>query len=199
MGSGANAFFVGYVSDCSVIDASTLCSVTTKAVSLSAEYVDDNHSVRLSWQLPKEHQTGGFFIQRSIDRAAFKNIGFMPVNNSGNYDFTDVYPLLQAYYKVVWFEKQGFESNDVFAVATESDDLQLFPNPSGLNVRILMKDMQANDLRVSIYNNTGRQVLTERLGKGKDPEIDISSLISGLYYIRAELNQKVYHLKLRKE
>jgi hypothetical protein len=52
---------------------------------------------------------------------------------------------------------------------------------------------------VSLYNNTGTQVLTQRLGKGKAPEIDISSLTSGLYYIRAEVNQKVYHLKLIKE
>ncbi|MGC1240650.1 MAG: kelch repeat-containing protein [Chryseosolibacter sp.] len=199
MGSGANAFFVGYVSDCSVIDASTLCSVTTEAVSLSAEYVEVSNSVRLAWQLPSERQTRGFFIQRSINGSAFKNIGFMPVNSSGNYDFVDVYPLLQGYYKVVWFEQQGFESNDVFAVATESDDLQLFPNPSGLKVRLLIKDIQANDINVSVYNNTGRQVLTQRLDEADDPYIDISFLTPGLYYIRAEINRKIYYLKFLKE
>ena len=199
MGSGANAFFVGYVSDCSAIDASSLCSMTTKAVSLSAEYVEDNNSVRLAWQLPSEDETGGFFVQRSVDGNTFKNIGFIPVNHSGNYDFTDVYPLLQGYYKVIWFEKQGFESNDVFAVAMEFDGLQVSPNPAGDKVRILLRDLHAYDATVGIYNHTGTQVSTYRLGKARDLEIDISILTSGLYYIRVEMNHKVYHKKLLKQ
>lgn len=199
MGSGANAFFVGYVDDCSTVDASTLCSMNTRAVSLSAEYVENNNSVRLAWQLPSEEKIGGFFIQRSIDRSSFKNIGFVPVNKSGIYDFTDVYPLLQGYYKVVWFQDRGFESNDVFAVATEDDELQLVPNPAGIKVRVLLRDLHAYDARVGIYNNTGTQVSTHQLRKGNSSEIDISGLKSGLYYIRAQMNHKVYHRKLLKQ
>lgn len=202
MGSGANAFFIGFVSNCSAIDPSTLCSLTSNSLSLTADYVADNNSVLLAWQLPQEHQTKGFFIQRSRDGSGFKSIGYMPVKTSGSYDFTDVNPLLKGYYKVVWFEKQGFESNKVLAVAMEeSDKLQLFPNPAavGDNVRILLKDMQQYDTKVSVYNNSGIQVLMERLGKEKNPEIDVSILTSGLYYIRVEMNQKVYRAKLLKE
>jgi hypothetical protein len=173
--------------------------MNTRAVSLSAEYVENDNSVRLAWQLPSEEKTGGFFIQRSIDRSSFKNFGFMPVNNSGNYNFTDVYPLLQGYYKVVWFQDQGFESNDVFAVATEADELQLIPNPAGVKVRILLRDLNAYDATVGIYNNTGTQVSTYQLGKGNNSEIDISGLKSGLYYLRAQMNHKVYHKRLLKQ
>ena len=36
-------------------------------------------------------------------------------------------------------------------------------------------------------------------GKGDDPEIDISFLTSGLYYLRAEMNKKIYHWRFQKE
>ena len=107
--------------------------------------------------------------------------------------------MLQGYYKVVWFDKQGFESNKAFAIAMESDMLQVFPNPAGDKVRVVLHDMQAHDTRLSLYNTYGRQVLKLRLSKGTNPEIDLSMLTSGLYYIRAEINNKVYRERLLKE
>lgn len=107
--------------------------------------------------------------------------------------------MLQGYYKVVWFDKQGYESNEVFAVATESDELQLVPNPARAKVGIILRGMVSHDVTVGIYDLTGTQVLTYRLPKASEPEMDVSLLTPGLYYIRAEMNHKVYHKKLLKQ
>ena len=197
--SGQDAFFAGTVVDCSVIDTSTICSRTTSNISLEANYVESDNTVLLSWQLGTDHRTTGYYIQRSKDGSSFKTIGFMPVNTTGNYNFTDNYPLLEGYYKLVWFERQGYESNKVLAIAISSTKMELVPNPANDKVQILIRDIQNYETKIMIYDNTGRLVLRQRLAKGQSPEINISGFASGTYYIRAEMNGKVYNEKLLKK
>ena len=198
--SGENAFFVGTVTDCSVIDTSGICSVRASSVILAAKYNETDNTVLLSWNLNNnEYKTTGYYIQRSKDGYSFKTIGFMPVNTTGNYSFTDNYPLLEGYYKLVWFERQGYESNKVLAVAISSTKMELIPIPALDKIRILIRDMQKYETKVSIYDNTGRLVFTQKLNKGQSPEINISRLASGTYYLRAEMNGKVYNEKVLKK
>lgn len=197
--SGENAFFIGYVNDCSVIDTIGLCSVIPGSVDLEAKYIEADKTVLLSWQLYNEQKTSGYYIQRSRDGANFKTVGFKPVNTTGSYNFIDNYPLLEGYYKLVWFEKHGFESNKALAVALPSTQMELIPNPSFDKVRLLIRDMQYYETKIAIYDNMGRLVQSKKLIKGQTPELNISSLAPGVYYMRAEMNGKVFNEKMLKK
>jgi len=70
----------------------------------------------------------------------------------------------------------------------ESNDLTISPNPASDIIRLNM-DMTEED-RVLLYDNQGQ--LVEVYNNIKDSEIDVSSLISGLYHIRIDLEDGSY-------
>ncbi|HWJ26197.1 MAG TPA: T9SS type A sorting domain-containing protein, partial [Flavisolibacter sp.] len=197
--SGENAFFLGTVSDCSIIDTATLCARSLTPVTLSANYVEDTKTVMLTWKMESEHKTTGYNIQRSRDGETFKTIGFISSNASGHYSFSDFYPLEEGFYKLVWFESRGFESDKVLAVALPSGKLQLLPNPTSSQVRLILKELQSHEAQVWVYDNTARIVLTLKLTKDQLPQIDVTSLVSGAYYVMVKVEGKVYTEKLLKK
>ena len=74
--------------------------------------------------------------------------------------------------------------------------MQLSPNPSSGKVRILLGDMQLYDTRISVYDKSGRLLLSRTISRGQHPEIDLSGLAGGIYMMKAEQNGRVFSQKL---
>ncbi|HWJ25488.1 MAG TPA: T9SS type A sorting domain-containing protein, partial [Flavisolibacter sp.] len=126
-------------------------------------------------------------------------IGFMPSNPSGNYSFSDVYPLEEGYYKLVWFESRGFESEMVLAVALPKGKLQLVPNPASTQVTVLVGGFQKGADMVSIYDLNGRLLVKQSFQQAQSCQVNISTLQEGTYILKAEQEGETHIAKLIKE
>lgn len=196
--SGKNAFFAGYVEDCEAVDTVAICNKTPSSIRINAEYLEENNSVRLTWNKESAGQTPGYYIQRSKDGTEFKTIGYVDVNAAGQYQFNDPYPEIENHYKIVWFEPKGFESNKVLAVALAKEKIQVFPNPATNKVRIVLKELEEHNSNLIVTDDMGRVKLSRRLFKGTTPELEVSNFPAGIYVIRIEINGKVYRQRFVK-
>ena len=123
----------------------------------------------------------------------------MPVNAAGNYLFTDPYPEIENYYKLVWFEKNGHESNQVLAVAVKKNQMRLTPNPATNKMKIILKDLEHYNGRLTVTDNVGRIKFSQRITRGTTPELDIANFTNGIYMVRVEINGKIYREKMVKQ
>lgn len=197
-GSGNNAFFAGYVSDCSVIDTINLCAKTPSIVRIFSTYNETQNSVELQWNNKTEKSVSGYYVLRSADGKSYKTIGFVNVNTEGKYQFLDMYPEVVNYYKLVWFDPNGFESNAVLALAMNESTPRLFPNPATNRVKVVLKELEQNNAVLTVIDQYGRIKLTRQIQKGTVPELIVASLSAGIYYVQVDVNGKRFRQKLIK-
>ena len=69
------------------------------------------------------------------------------------------------------------------ATANTGTPLTIYPNPAGNELHVILPANTNNGAAVRLFDAAGRQVLESRLGTGTTT-IDISSLASGLYFVR---------------
>jgi len=69
---------------------------------------------------------------------------------------------------------------------------KVFPNPTSGVVKILLEDELPSLVKIEVFNVIGQKVYEEQLPDRSDPRIsvDLSSLSSGVYTIRIEVNQR---------
>jgi len=165
----------------------------------------------LNWFTQTEANAKGFDVERSLDGVNFSKIGF--VNAKGNsakpqtYSFTDKNLSNGKYFyrlRIVSMDGQATYSNIVELKLSDMyssfELLGLYPNPADDNVTISYAIHKAGDLKISVIDLLGRQVLSvEDVMKpsGNHQSVfSVKNLPSGQYIIKCQHGSKNEFYKL---
>ena len=79
------------------------------------------------------------------------------------------------------------------------EGLAIYPNPASdqVHLRLLSGDFEGG--KVSLFSPLGSQVLVMDLGQGKEKQLSVSGLASGIYWLRIEVKDNVVMRKLQIE
>lgn len=75
------------------------------------------------------------------------------------------------------------------------NQLLLFPNPTNKKINILIQGNELNNAEIIIFNCVGQILLSKHI-ENEHPELDISNILEGVYYVQLINNKKVYWKKL---
>lgn len=165
-------------------------------IDFSATKIDN--SVLLEWMTASELNSDYFELERARDGLHFETIA--TVNGAGNsnsvleYSYLDLSPSFGTnYYRLKQTDFDGeFSVSDIEVVRMESDEITIYPNPtSGL----LIIENHADLKRVSVADVNGKVL---QIFNNNFQSIDISELISGIYFLRLETAEGVVLKKVIK-
>ena len=71
----------------------------------------------------------------------------------------------------------------------------MFPNPAKSNISILLSN-RSNLQKIEIYSILGDKIISQKNLNRAKTTIDISHLSSGIYFIRAKVDDKIMTKKL---
>ena len=150
--------------------------------------------VELDWQTEDELDTDYFTIERSTAGTEFTDLATLPAAGDArgyrlDYRYTDAAPLPGvSYYRIKTTDYDGaLTYSSTVSVGRETPaqaPFSLYPNPApaGEDVRIVSGSALDDSLGISLYEHTGRKVLTSPGGGGSSlPTADLSA---GTYFIR---------------
>jgi uncharacterized delta-60 repeat protein len=183
-----------------VVIAAFINDATPLPLVLSQFYaLKQTSKVVLQWQTTSEEDVKHFVIERSSDGKAYKAIG--QVAAAGNsttkkdYMFADQSPFVPAnnYYRLVMVDADGnYKYSKILIVKFDGQvttNMQLFPTnvkdvlqiqlPSGLNGNVNLRIIDMNG-RVVKRNNLASD------GSAVSTTMDVSSLVSGVYVLKAQ-------------
>ncbi len=167
----------------------------------------DGEAVQLTWMTASETNNAGFHVQRSVDGAAFTDIGFR--NGAGTtteartYRFTDAdlpYGAETVEYRLRQVDVDGStELSDIVTVTVAVPDaVQLLgsaPHPVAQQGQIRYALPQTMDVELAVYDLLGRRVATLDRGtkqaRRHTVQVDASDWASGTYFIRLEAGDEV--------
>ncbi len=78
-----------------------------------------------------------------------------------------------------------------------SNELQVFPNPTNDQVTLALPGAQLQAL--SVYDQTGRLMLQQKLGFGEREEVSLTQLPSGIYWLKVVTDNGVISQKISKQ
>lgn len=156
-------------------------------------------SVNLDWKTSTETNSDYFGIERSIDGVNWDYI--TEVRAAGNsttdlsYSYLDTYSSFNRsevsilYYRLKMTDQDAtFEYSDIRGVNFTSNNngvISVYPNPTldRINIDLTDVDMQVGDVKVGMYDQSGREVMTKNvIGSGIEL-IDATNLTSATYHI----------------
>ena len=145
-------------------------------------------SVMLSWATASEKNNDHFDIQKSSNGSDFKTIGQVKGNGTtatgANYDFEDNTPSVGvAYYRLKQVDNNAkFVFSQVRSIRFGNNKLLVAPTLAKEAISIIVSDDE--NINYEIINLNGQKIL---VGKAISQQlIDVSSLNSGLYFIRTQ-------------
>lgn len=191
----------------SVIDPPSVVSITrnTTCIPTPVDFVDFtgqavNGNVNLNWSTAIELNNDHFEIERSTDSNSWIQVGLVKgVGNSSDlqqYHFVDPGPKPGIYYyrlKQVDFDGRYKYSKTIQVRLASGDAFELFqniPNPVSGTAVINYYVPRAANLRISLFDNTGRMI--RNLAQGQHNRgsyrvlVDKGRLPAGVYYYRLD-------------
>lgn len=155
--------------------------------------IKNNAVVNLNWSTQYEGNYTTFTLQRSTDGGTtYDDLAIIQSNGAGNYQFTDTKPSLSgnnlyrlkqnniddvnSYSKIVTI---GYQPIDLL-----TDKLWLYPNPTIASIKMILKDVKASSLVVSVYNTSGNLMLTNNVTATTTVVQDVSKLQKGTYIVQ---------------
>ena len=172
-----------------------------KLLSFSGALSSDK-MVDLQWTVANEKSNLYEVIQRGADSTHFASFDSIPARNNYNagdsYTYTDHKAVsgINLYRLKFTGRSRTISYSPIIAVrgSTDAEPL-LYPNPAK-DVVTVYKGSEDIDA-VSIYNNQGFLVATQRFSSGQaSVTIDISSLQNGLYYVKIKTARNLYSQQL---
>jgi len=172
-----------------------------------AELVKDD--VELTWVTATEINNDYFTIEKS-DGENFKQIAIIP--GAGNSSSTKYYSKIDyepfsgtSYYRLKQTDYDGkFTYSDVVSVTyqpadpgNEEDQLLIFPNPSGGNFSVVVKNA-TEKVTLTLFDNRGKLVMTESYAADEDNDthqVMVKGIPSGVYYLKADMGEKIRYTK----
>jgi hypothetical protein len=151
--------------------------------------------VDLDWATASEQNSSFFTVERSSDGLQFDPLLTVPAagNSSSTLTYTgkDSHPLKGvSYYRLKMTDLDGSSIySDIRIINTGNNmNLTLYPNPTAYTAYIGLNDNKA--LKVSVVDNTGRELLSIIRPTDAVLPLDVSRLADGLYFIIIDLEDK---------
>jgi hypothetical protein len=169
--------------------------------SFKAEYLTKDGTMQLSWQLENAYGMGEFYVERSRPGGQFKKIAYVSQEHATNkqYSVIDNYPYEITHYRLVFPTKDATGlSQEITAVAIGDRKMVVLPNPATTGIRVLLNNMHLYETNIIVTDLSGRSVLNKKLVNGQH-EINISSLTTGTYIVRATQNGNVFTSRFIKQ
>ena len=199
-----------------------LINTGTEWDNLSDFGLNFNWNIEMYVDIPPANDSSGlnnFVVYRSLDGVDYSPIDTVDYNyGQMEYAFEDYDIIYQHYYfykvNAVWgkngdtctsaYAKSWDQFHDYIMVyygdiyidETSSNNLSIYPNPATNSITI---KSAAYVEEVSIYDLTGREVLKQQFSNSLTPNIDIGSLKSGMYLLKAKTRQGVITAKIMKQ
>ena len=164
-----------------------------------------NGDVQLKWATANEINNKGFAVERSIDGANFKEIGFVKGNGTTNttnaYASMDEKAFVQnasttLYYRLRQVDFDGNYDYSNIVMVNESnmngDVVSVYPNPFVNTVNVSIQTTEATTAKVELVDMQGRVITTEVVkvaNGGAYHEVKgTNNLSSGIYFVNVTVN-----------
>jgi hypothetical protein len=148
----------------------------------------DNNTVKLDWSSEEETNTSHFLIEYSTNGNTYEQAGSVAAGGSGNHQYSFTTGSLKEsgtyYFRLKMVDIDGkFKYSVINRIDNTNKKiiLAVYPNPSTGTITISSGKKQS----AIVTNNSGRVIKSVGLIKGTQM-IDITSLSSGVYFIKAE-------------
>ncbi len=167
--------------------------------------INVNGDVQLKWATANEINNKGFAVERSMDGANFKEIGF--VKGNGTTTTTNAYASIDAkaflqtatttlYYRLRQVDFDGnFEYSNIVMVNESDlngDVVNVYPNPFVSTVGVNIQTSEATTAKVELVDMQGRVISTELVkvaNGGAYHEVKgTNNLSSGIYFVNVTVN-----------
>ncbi len=158
----------------------------------------ENNHVKLIWQTELEVNIAEFSIEK-LDPGEndFAIIGTVHSKNNFNnkYQFIDVNPLSENYYRLKIIDNDGnYTFSTVININKKqgTNTAQIFPNPVKNNLNILLNNLEnKDDFLIEIMDSSNKTVLKNKVKYSNNKSItsiDISNLNIGIYFVKITSN-----------
>lgn len=167
----------------------------------------------LNWATATETNNKGFEVERSLDGATFKAIGFVKGNvNSGsvkNYRFTDdraleLFAGASVYYRLKQVDLDGNYSYSNIALLSieEGSDISLYPNPFNSSTGVYVNALENANVTIEVKDLMGRSIASTTSSVVKGGQYltieALSTVADGMYLVQVELNGELKSFKVQK-
>ena len=153
----------------------------------SFKAINDNNSVRVSWEVGIEDNVKGYEIQRSKDGVTFEAIAFVDAAGKATYSFTDDRPLAGSnFYRVVTIDNdRRLKYSSIVSINGRKDFyLSKFPNPTTNTLIVQHQEVSSEDAILRVTSFDGKVVNVLRLALNSvQTNIDVSTLRTGNYLL----------------
>jgi hypothetical protein len=161
-----------------------------------------NNTALLQWTTVTESNSKGFAVQRSIDGANFTTLNFVNSKAAGgnssaqlNYSYTDTHPLSGVnYYRLAQTDLDGTITYSEVRSLRFNNLLRVYPNPVQSILTITGIQSAAT---YKLLNASGATVLRGTLQASDKNQISVSSIASGIYFLRVVMNGIVSTYKVQ--
>lgn len=189
-----------YVGSCELPNCRTLAIILPVELSFFDVSMDEeSSSVINSWETFSENSCDYFEIMRSSDGFNWEPIG--KVKGAGNstqiqsYSFSDRSPLKGiSYYRLDQYDFNGeVNSSGIRSVSNNSmhSAISIYPNPAS---ELISVKSSKEIKEVSVHAITGEKLFSVQKSSAiQTLQIDISTLSSGVYFIRSESESAIFH------
>ncbi|HMY84712.1 MAG: T9SS type A sorting domain-containing protein [Saprospiraceae bacterium] len=155
--------------------------------------------VYIGWTTSNEREVEVFTVERMAHDGSFRSIGHIPAKNIdaiSNYGLVDEYPDKGInYYRLKMIGKNGKVSySEIKSVRFEGrSSVTIFPNPTNGILSIKRIGNEGEIHSINILDLSGREVMSlpMRLHLYELKDIDVSSLIPGMYLVQVNMNTGV--------
>ncbi|MEM6722544.1 MAG: T9SS type A sorting domain-containing protein [Bacteroidota bacterium] len=172
--------------------------------------VEDRENM-LYWETSFEENIQSYEIQRSkTGNGDWETIGTVAALNNGNdgaaYEFADVAPFTEGYYRLHVIEFDGIKSySDVIFLKRESTDFglnEIRPNPTQANIQVIFTAPAEGKVAMNVYDVLGRTVFQDQFNANSglnQINYDMSGLSNGVYFIQLDNGQELIVEKVIKK
>jgi hypothetical protein len=172
------------------------CLLADDGISLTARQVKDQ--VGLEWEMPSHISASKYFVQRSLDGSAFRQIHQeeLPEQKAGlsRYAFNDLDPVPgMNYYRIQVLDAAGEAYSTQIVKVLYQPGMQgvvVAPNPAGDQLAVSFSAFGRTDLEViNLQGQVVRSLTLLDLEAGQyTQDIQLAGLASGVYHVRVMSN-----------
>jgi uncharacterized delta-60 repeat protein len=200
--SGSKIYAAGYtdVSNANVALAVFNNDAVALPLVLSSFYAQkQTNKVVLQWQTSSEEGVKQFVIERSTDGKTYKAIGQVAASGNSSltkhYSFADQSPYMSTsnYYRLNMQDIDGaIKYSKTLIIKFDGQlttSMAVFPNPTSNLLQVQLPDGMNGTVGLQVFDLNGRLVKFTNLasdGSALNTTVDVSTLVSGIYILKAQ-------------
>lgn len=149
------------------------------------------NGLTLTWETFREENNAFFVVERSLDLQSWQDRGSVPTlgesSTPQSYTFRDEALRQTTYYRIKQIDQNGqFSYSSRIAVQAHPSlaALSIFPNPT--EGELFVRGLPAGRLQLSLFNQVGQEVLTQRTVDQDQLQLQTAHLPQGVYLMRLQ-------------